>query len=85
MQKIASKRQNNICIPYCSYIRYIILNKLLFSPVQSLDHVLPKYLLGGVLYTMIFYNHIIRATKYCMLALYGLGNYPAIAEFSMLL
>ena len=54
VQQIASMRLNNICILYCSYTRYFISNTLLFSPVQSLEHVLPKYLPGRVLLTMIF-------------------------------
>ena len=40
MQQITGMRLINICILYCSYLRFFILNKLLFSPVQSLDHVL---------------------------------------------
>ena len=54
MQQIASMHSNNIYKLYCTYIRYFISNKLLFSPVQSLDHGLQKYLPGGVLFTEIF-------------------------------
>ena len=54
MQQTASMNQNNLSILYCSSIRYLLSNILLFSVNLSLDHELPKYIYARVLYTMIF-------------------------------
>ena len=52
MQQTASIRENSLCLLYYMYIYMLLLkNILLFSPVLSLDHWLPNYLLEVVLYT----------------------------------
>ena len=52
-QQTAGMHQYNLSLLYCSYIRYSLLNILLFSVVLSLDHELHKIIRGGTLYTIL--------------------------------
>ena len=52
MQQTADMHQYNLSQLYCSYIRYLLSNILLFSLVIPLDHELPKYISEGEFYTL---------------------------------